>query len=84
MLVLITLLQVFIVTTMNEYNDTPVLYCKSCLSLLIRNALNRGTSDEVDELDYCDKCNSTSIGICSIAEWEAMYVARFGHKYLDK
>lgn len=80
---------VFIVTIMNVtdkgvYNEIPVLYCKNCLSLSIRNALNKGQENKIDELDYCDKCNSTAITIGTIEEWENLYIEKFGHRYLDE
>jgi hypothetical protein len=61
-----------------EYNQIPVFYCKSCLSLKIRNI------DSVEDSDYCDDCGSTEIGECSIEEWETMYQERYGHKYLEE
>lgn len=62
----------------NEYDDEPVLYCKHCLSLNIRNI------PKLEDSDYCDKCGSTSIGECSIEEWENLYKSRYGHKYLEE
>lgn len=43
-----------------NYNDEPVFYCKSCLSLKIRSI------PSMDESEYCDECSSTDIGQCSI------------------
>lgn len=62
----------------DDYNNEPILYCKRCLSLKIRNI------PTIDNSDYCDNCSSTEIGECSIEEWEKMYQERFGHKYLDE
>lgn len=61
-----------------EYNKEPVFYCKNCLSLKIRDVRR------IADSEYCDECSSTDIGTANIEEWEAMYVARFGHKYTDK
>lgn len=58
-----------------DYNNEPVFYCENCLSLRIRG---------IDDFGYCDECSSTDIGQCSIEEWENLYQARFGHKYLDE
>ena len=63
--------------TSNYYNSIPVLYCKHCLSLKIRNILVMGDSD------YCDDYSHTDIRECLINEWEELYVERFGHKYLE-
>ena len=61
----------------NNYNDEPVFYCKSCLSLKIRSI------PSMKELEYCDECSSTDIGQCSIQQWEQMYKERYGHSYLE-
>ena len=61
----------------NDYNKEPVLYCKHCLSLNIRNV------PMIEDSDYCDDCGATDIGKCSIEEWESLYVERYGHKYLE-
>lgn len=62
----------------DNYNEIPVLYCKHCLSLKIRNI------SAMEDSDYCDDCGSTDIEECSIEEWEALYKNRYGHSYLDE
>lgn len=59
------------------YNEEPVLYCKHCLSLKIKNI------PCMEDSDYCDECSSTDIGETTISEWEKMYMAKFDCKYLD-
>lgn len=62
----------------NQYNDEPVFYCKSCLSLRIKTvAVDLG-------LDYCDECSSTDIGQSHIEEWKKLYRERYGFDFLDK
>lgn len=61
----------------NDYDQIPVLYCKHCLSLKIRNI------PVVEDSDYCDDCGSTDTGKCLIQEWETLYKNKYGHKYLD-
>lgn len=61
-----------------EYNNIPVLYCKHCLSLKIRNI------PRIEDSDYCDECGSTNIESCSIEEWENLYKNRYGHAYLEE
>lgn len=61
----------------NNYNDEPVFYCKSCLSLKIMSI------PSMDDSEYCDECSSTDIGQCNIEEWEQMYKERYGHSYLE-
>ena len=61
-----------------DYNDEPVFYCKSCLSLKIKTvALGL-------DLDYCDECGCTDIEEANIEEWQALYRARYGFEYLTK
>ena len=60
-----------------NYNEEPVFYCKSCLSLKIRSVPN------MEDSEFCDECSSTDIGQCSIEEWEKMYTERYGHRYLE-
>lgn len=62
----------------NEYNAEPVLYCKHCLSLKIRNIPN------MEDSDYCDKCGSTDIEECSIEEWETLYKDKYGYNFLER
>lgn len=50
-------------TKKEEYNSIPLLYCKHCLSLLIRGS---------DGIDYCDKCGGTDIGEAHVEEWQDM------------
>ena len=60
-----------------NYNEEPVFYCKSCLSLKIRSVPN------MEDSEFCDECSSTDIEQCSIEEWEKMYIERYGHHYLE-
>lgn len=60
-----------------QFNDEPVYYCKSCLSLRIRTVA-------VDsDLDYCDCCGSTDIGKSHIEEWRRLFRERNGYDYMD-
>jgi len=34
--------------------------------------------------EFCDECNSTNVGQCSIEEWRAMYKAKYGFDFLEK
>lgn len=60
-----------------EYDKEPVFYCRHCLSLLIETIPNLNNSE------YCGKCNSTNVGKCNIHEWEEMYKQRYGHYYSE-
>lgn len=61
-----------------DYNSIPVLYCKNCLSLKIRNV------SSIEDSDYCDECGSLNIEKTTIDEWEKLYINRYGHKYIEQ
>ena len=48
-------------------------YCKKCLSLKIIT-LN-------DEVDYCDDCGNTDMGITDIHSWRRMYKETYGKDF---
>lgn len=60
-----------------DYNEEPVFFCKSCLSLKIK------TVAIGSDLDYCDECGSTDIGESHIEEWSRLYRERHGCDYID-
>ena len=62
-----------------EYDNIPVYYCKSCLSLRVMSI--RDSSDS--SMNYCDECGNTEIGETSIQEWEEMYKRKYGFDYLN-
>ena len=57
----------------SPYNDRPVFYCKSCLSLAIQII---GAPEDGDSV--CIKCNRTDIGQNNIFEWREMYKEKYG------
>lgn len=61
-----------------EYNDEPVYYCKDCLSIKIKSVIVGS------DLDFCDECGSTNIGIAHIEEWQKLYRERYGFDYINK
>lgn len=62
----------------SDYNNIPVLYCKHCLSIRVRDI------PMMENSDFCDKCGSTDIEETSIENWEELYKRRYGHKYLEE
>lgn len=58
-----------------QYNEIPVYYCSSCLSLKIIT---------LDGQDFCDKCGSIDIKKASIDEWEELYEEKNSNKYLEE
>lgn len=62
----------------NKYNDIPVTYCKSCLSLLVINY-----EDEDNKRGcYCSECSSSDLQECHIDEWEKIFEEQNGYNYL--
>lgn len=59
----------------DKYNDIPVLYCKNCLSLNIKNI------NSESDIDFCDKCGSTDIEQCHIEKWRSLYIKMYGKDY---
>ena len=45
-----------------DYNAEPVMYCKRCISLKIKDI------PDISNYCYCDDCGSTDIGECNIHE----------------
>lgn len=65
-------------TSLNDYNEEPVFYCKNCLSLKVK------TVPVDSDLDYCDDCGSTDIEHTNIHDWENLYKERYGTFFLNK
>lgn len=70
-----------------DYNNVPVEYCKTCLSLNVRFAKLGLSSASPDapktEVTYCGACSNAEIGTTHITEWEDMYESKYGKKFLD-
>ena len=58
----------------NPYNDTPVYYCKNCLSLSIQII---GNPEDDDSL--CTHCNRTDIDQTHISVWREMWKIKYGN-----
>lgn len=58
----------------HNFNEEPVFFCASCLSLAVR---------EVNGRDFCDECGNTDIVTSTIEEWERLYEEKYGHKYIQ-
>lgn len=65
--------------TKEEYNQEPVCYCASCLSLNILNYSGTGV------VSYCGNCTSTDIVEgASIEDWNNLYELKYGHKFIEE
>lgn len=62
------------IRTKEYYNDIPVTYCKHCLSLAVTTS---------GDIEFCEKCGSTSTEEASIEKWEELYQLKYGHKYIE-
>lgn len=61
----------------NPYNEEPVYYCKSCLSLKILGL------SQTDDCNFCDDCGSVNIESTNIINWENLYKEKYGKLYLN-
>lgn len=59
------------------YNNIPVFFCKSCLSLHI-------IEDNDNSESYCEKCGGTSIGRTSIIDWSFLYEKEYNKSFLNE
>lgn len=64
-------------STIEDFNDIPVEYCKKCLSLRIINYQGRVKG-------YCEECGNVETGLAHIEEWEKMYEKRYGKSFVPK
>lgn len=73
------------ITKKEDYNNIPVAYCKTCLSLSIKDIeLKTTTSSDIKrEVTYCVTCSNTEIEKCHINEWEEKYENKYNKKFLD-
>lgn len=61
-----------------EYDSEPVSYCPKCYSLKI------GYVPGTEDMEYCMDCGCLDIVTTNIYEWEKLYEARYGHKFIVK
>lgn len=68
-----------------EFNNDPVSYCKTCLSIQIKTVeFPKGTHGEDRDVDYCVPCGNTEIETAHISEWEDLYEEKYGERFLTK
>ena len=63
----------------SPYNEEPVYYCKSCLSLSIQIIGNPEDEDSV-----CTHCNRTDIDVTDIMTWRELWKEKYGKYPEDK
>lgn len=64
--------------TKEEYNNIPVHYCTQCLSLKVKCV------PYLEDVEYCDECNSTNIRVTHIHNWEEIYKKKYGTNFLNQ
>ena len=68
------------ITKKQDYNNVPIHYCKTCLSINLKvvefAAQNR-------EVTFCVTCGNTDIDSTHVTEWEDFYKDKYGKKFLD-
>ena len=66
-----------------DYNNEPVCYCKTCLSINIKTVeFEPNKSGEARNVDYCVPCSNTDMGEVHISEWKEMYNEKYGEDFL--
>ena len=61
-----------------DYDNEPVCFCRSCLSLNIR------AIPEVSGQFYCDDCGDTDLMEDSIEDWKKFYREKYGKDFIQK
>lgn len=67
------------ITKKNDFNNVPVVYCTTCLSLNIKTV--KGVTEDVP---YCCKCGNFDTKTAHIVDWEELYEDKYGKKFLDE
>jgi len=73
------------ITKKDDFNNVPVTYCKTCLSLhlkIVEFKKENGGVHEHKEVPYCVACSNTDLDSCHITEWEKLYEERYGETFL--
>lgn len=58
-----------------DYNEEPVFYCASCLSLAVRKD---------GDIEYCDDCGVMDFKETDIEDWEKLYSDKYKGKHIEK
>lgn len=71
-----------------DYNNVPVSYCKTCLSIALKVITFEGQKDlstgKEREVTYCIPCGNTDIESTHVTEWEDFYLSKYGKKFIDE
>jgi hypothetical protein len=74
------------ITKQDDYNNVPVHYCKSCLSLKIKDVDIRENAVAVRDttVSYCGECGWTDLDSAHIEEWKVLYKEKYGKDFIDE
>ena len=66
-----------------NYENEPVTFCKTCLSLKIKMVpLKKSDGSDGKPIDYCAVCSNTELETVQLSEWEELYFERYGESFL--
>jgi hypothetical protein len=66
------------------YNNEPITYCKTCLSIQIKTIeFEKGSDGEDRSVDYCIPCGNTDLTTSHVSEWDEMYEEKYGDSFLN-
>jgi hypothetical protein len=72
-------------TNKEGYENEPITYCKTCLSIHIKTIkFDKGPEGEEREVDYCVPCGNTELETVHLSEWEDLYEEKYGERFLTK
>ena len=69
------------ITSKSEYNNEPIDYCKTCLSIKIKTVEFKDTDQEVD---YCIDCSNTELETAHVSIWADLYEEKYGETFLNR
>lgn len=77
------------ITKQDDYNNVPVTYCKTCLSLHLKDIKfdkklsngNKRTEDQ-SKVTYCIPCGNTDVETSHISVWEDLYEEKYNERFL--
>lgn len=69
-----------IIRSIENYNDEPIEYCNSCLSLKLMESIPENNQTSIC---YCAKCGNTEIEKAHITVWEKLYEQRYKESHLN-
>lgn len=67
-----------------DWNNEPVTYCKTCLSIQIKTVTFPDAPKDNKDLDYCIPCGNTELETTHISEWADMYEEKYNERFIDK